>query len=142
METKESMESKQKESVTMTGEEFALYVSRPQVRIFAILLLVVVAAVVGGVRHGFATREVMLIVGAVTSGIATAVFGKQLMIDAGAEQHRSFIRASRAAAAFVPLLLAFYLALYEGAWRLLGLLTHFSISSLIARILFLFLGYR
>ena len=136
------MDSAQPSPIRMTGEEFALHVSRPQVRIFGILLLVLAAALVAGFRHRFAAREVTLALWAVLSGVTTASYGRQLMMDAGAGLRRSYASAARAAGGFVPLALAFYLTFYEGVWKLLSVFAFFSFVSLVARLAFLYLGYR
>jgi hypothetical protein len=94
------------------------------------------------VRHSFDGRALRLILGAVVSMPVVFLFGRQIMLDATEPGRRSWSVFTLGLLVVVPYGLALYLTFYEGLWSAWALFTSFSLASLCARVVFLFLGYR
>jgi len=127
----------------MSGEEFAVHVARPQVRIGMIVLIVMASAIWTGVRHNWNLGVAILLAGGFAAFVGAFIFGKQLLrhADRGAVEV-GWGGALRAASAALPFAFAVYVAFVAGLWRLISLVAHFSLVSLIAGAFYAYVGYR
>jgi hypothetical protein len=126
----------------MTGEEFAVFSSRPQVRVLLILVVLGIVGITSGVRHGFDQSAIILALGSVAGIAGTLALGRQILLDACGRRAKSMSASLRAGAGFIPYLVAVYVTFYEGLWKLLALFRDFSFASLLGRAAFIYLGYR
>ena len=127
----------------MTVEQFALYAGRSETRIAFALLILLAIGVYIGFRDGWGGRAAVLILSSVVAFGGMWVFGRQLYLYARTRQaERSVTEAIKAVGGFAPYVFGVYLTFFEGLWEARALLHSFSITYLLSRLVFIYLGYK
>mgnify|MGYP001463688487 CR=1 FL=1 len=128
--------------VVLSRTDFEQYLAQPTARGQGVLVVVLGVGLVSGIFDGFGTREQTLIYGSIASSIGLGVFSRQLLREAGGGPQRSWSNLARSLSAWCPVVMAYYLTFYDGLWKSISVLWHFSFPSLPLHILSIYLGYR
>jgi len=104
-------------------------------QMLVILLPVFVYGVIRVVSDGFTIRAAVLLLGPAVSLITLVAYPQAMYLG------RSWLGALCAFSGFLPYLFGLYLVIIEGAGRLFSLFSGFSVATLFAGILWLFIGW-
>lgn len=108
--------------------------------LFAMILVVV--TLIQAFFYGMTGRSLILLLGAILSGLALFAYISFAAIKGKAEKPKNgFLSLSFVLIGFIPYLFGVYLFLYEGLWRFTRLSNGFSIRVIIAALFYTVAGY-
>lgn len=131
------MTSPQPSTKSLTDTELALMMARPETRMLFICIAVGATGIVQGFRSGWTTGALVLLVGSVLSVIGMMAFARTVV-----RPEVSMTASLSAMGGFAPFLFGCYLVFLRGFWNGRLLFSHFSVTHLIATLVFIYLGYR
>ena len=124
------------------GRELDLFLAKLVTKGILIAAIVAVVALVQMFMNGITNRQLILLVGALLSGLALFGFVAVIVRDAEAGGPRkSFLSMLLGLGGFVPYLFGAYLCFYEGIWKFVRLFEQFTVGTIVAATFYTIAGY-
>lgn len=124
------------------GRELDLLLAKLMTKGIVFAVIVAVIALIQMFMNGITNHQLIMLAGAVLSGVCIFGLVAQIVRDAQAGGRQpSFLSTVLVLGGFVPYLFGSYLCFYEGIWKLVHTFEQFSLERLIAAAFYTIAGY-